>query len=121
MSSSVRSSVDAVLEQAVASGAVPNVVAVAADRDGIIYEGAAGPRVAGQQEQVDADTHYRIMSMTKMVATVAALQLMEQGKLELDAPIEQYCPQFASVQVLEGVQGARPHCGPRRAKRPSRI
>ncbi|MDT5280642.1 MAG: methyl acetate hydrolase, partial [Mycobacterium sp.] len=59
MSSSVKSSVDAVLEQAVASGAVPNVVAIAADRDGIIYEGAVGPRVSGQQQDVDADTHYR--------------------------------------------------------------
>jgi methyl acetate hydrolase len=44
MSSSVKASVDAVLEQAVASGAVPNVVGIAADRDGIIYEGAVGPR-----------------------------------------------------------------------------
>jgi methyl acetate hydrolase len=108
MSSSVKTSVDAVLEQAVASGAVPNVVAIAADRDGIIYEGAVGPRVSGQQEDVDADTHYRIMSMTKMVATVAALQLVEQGKLDLDAPAEQYCPEFAKVQVLERVDGDRP-------------
>jgi methyl acetate hydrolase len=108
MSSSVRTSVDAVLEQAVASGAVPSVVAIAADRDGIIYEGAVGPRVSGQQEDVSADTHYRIMSMTKMVATVAALQLVEQGKLDLDAPVEQYCPEFAKVQVLERVDGAKP-------------
>jgi methyl acetate hydrolase len=108
MSSSVKTSVDAVLEQAVASGAVPNVVAIAADRDGIIYEGAVGPRVSGQQEDVSADTHYRIMSMTKMVATVAALQLVEQGKLDLDAPVEQYCPEFAKVQVLERLDGDKP-------------
>jgi CubicO group peptidase (beta-lactamase class C family) len=108
MSSSVKTSVDAVLEQAVASGAVPNVVAIAADRDGIIYEGAVGPRVSGQQEDVSADTHYRIMSMTKMVATVAALQLVEQGKLDLDAPVEQYCPEFAKVQVLERLDGGKP-------------
>ena len=108
MSSSVKTSVDAVLEQAVASGAVPNVVAIAADRDGIIYEGAVGPRVSGQQEDVSADTHYRIMSMTKIVATVAALQLVEQGKLDLDAPVEQYCPEFAKVQVLERLDGDKP-------------
>jgi methyl acetate hydrolase len=108
MSSPVRTSVDAVLEQAVASGAVPSVVGIAADRDGILYEGAVGPRVSGQQEDVSADTHYRIMSMTKMVATVAALQLVEQGKLDLDAPVEQYCPEFAKVQVLERVDGDKP-------------
>jgi len=116
MSSSVKSSVDAVLEQAVASGAVPNVVAIAADRDGIIYEGAVGPRVSGEQEDVDADTHYRIMSMTKMVATVAALQLMEQGKLDLDAPVEEYCPEFAKVPVLERLDGDKPVLRPPASK-----
>ncbi len=116
MSSSVKSSVDAVLEQAVASRAVPNVVAVAADRDGVIYEGAAGPRVAGQPGEVDADTQFRIMSMTKIVATVAALQLMEQGKLDLDAPIEEYCPEFAQVQVLERIDGDKPVLRPPASK-----
>jgi methyl acetate hydrolase len=104
----VRTSIDGVLQHAVESGAVPNVAAVAADREGIVYEGAAGPRVAGEPEPVTADTHFRIMSMTKMVATVAALQLMERGELDLDAPVEQYCPQWASLQVLEGFDGDEP-------------
>jgi methyl acetate hydrolase len=105
-----------VLEQAVVSGAVPNVVAIAADRDGIIYEGAVGPRVSGQQGDVAADTHYRVMPMTKMVATVAALQLMEEGKLDLDAPIEEYCPEFAKVQVLERLDGDKPVLRPPASK-----
>ena len=46
--------------------------------------------------------------MTKMVATVAALQLVEQSKLDLDAPVEEYCPEFAEVQVLERVDDGRP-------------
>ena len=95
------SRLDDVLQQAVATGAVPNVTAVAADRNGIIYEGAAGPRVAGGAEAVTVDTHYRIMSMTKMVATTAALQQMENGTLDLDAPVEDYCPEFADLQVLD--------------------
>ncbi|MGI9030814.1 MAG: serine hydrolase domain-containing protein [Ilumatobacteraceae bacterium] len=101
-------SIDQVLQDAVANGAVPNVVAMAADRDGIVYEGAAGPRVGGEDEPVAPDTHFRIMSMTKMVATVAALQQMEQGRLELDAPIDTYCPQFADLQVLDGFDGDEP-------------
>src|SRR4051812_10001759 len=91
----VRTSIDGVLEQAVSSGAVPNVAAIAADRDGIVYEGGAGPRVAGESGAVGVDTHFRIMSMTKMVATVAALQLKEQGRLDFAAPIADYCPAFA--------------------------
>jgi methyl acetate hydrolase len=104
----VRTSIDGVLESAVASGAVPNVAAIAADRSGIIYEGAAGPRVVGESDPVTVDTHFRIMSMTKMVATVAALQLMERGELDFDAPIERYCPEWADVQVLEGFEGDEP-------------
>jgi methyl acetate hydrolase len=108
----VSSSIDTVLQNAVDSGAVPQVVAMAADRDGVIYEGAAGPRVAGGDDPVTPDTHFRIMSMTKMVATVAALQEMEKGNLELDAPIDTYCPEFADVQVLEGFDGDTPKLRP---------
>jgi CubicO group peptidase (beta-lactamase class C family) len=112
MSTTVRTSIDGVLESAVASGAVPNVAAVAADRNGVIYEGAAGPRIAGEPEPVTVDTHFRIMSMTKMVATVAALQLIERGQLELDAPVAKYCPQWADLQVLEGFDGDTPRLRP---------
>jgi len=108
MTTITRTGVDQVLERAVTDGAVPQVVAIAADRDGIIYEGGAGPRVAGEGGAVTADTHFRIMSMTKMVATTVALQLMEQGKLDVDAPVEHYCPEFAEVQVLDGFDGDEP-------------
>jgi CubicO group peptidase (beta-lactamase class C family) len=61
---------------------------------------------------VSVDTHFRIMSMTKMVATVAALQLMERGALDLDAPVERYCPEWADLQVLEGFDGDEPRLRP---------
>jgi methyl acetate hydrolase len=108
----VRTSIDGVLQNAVDSGAVPNVAAIAADRDGIVYEGAAGPRVAGETDPVTGDTHFRIMSMTKIVATVAALQLMERGALDFDAPVAQYCPEWADLQVLEGFDGDKPRLRP---------
>jgi methyl acetate hydrolase len=107
------SSIDKVLQNAVDSGAVPNVAAIAADRDGVIYEGGAGPRVAGTEgDQVGVDTHFRIMSMTKMVATVAALQQVEKGTLDLDAPIDTYRPEFADLQVLDGFDGDTPRLRP---------
>ena len=108
--------IDAVLAEAVARGAVPNVTVLAADRNGVVYEGAAGPRVAGGDEPVSVDTHYRIMSMTKMVATVAALQQVEQGLLDLDAPVEQYRPEFADLQVLDGFDGETPRLRPPASK-----
>jgi methyl acetate hydrolase len=112
----VRTSIDEVLQGAVDSGAVPNVAAIAADRKGTFYEGAAGPRVAGASEPMTVDTHIRIMSMTKMVATVAALQMMERGQLDFDAPIESYCPEWADLQVLEGFDGDTPRLRPPASK-----
>jgi CubicO group peptidase (beta-lactamase class C family) len=101
-------SVDQVLQGAVDRGVVPSVAAVAADRDGVIYRGAAGPRAAGSDEPLTPDTHLRIMSMTKMVGTVAALQLIEKGSIDLDAPVDTYRPEFADVQVLDGWDGDTP-------------
>ena len=105
-------SIDRVLSSAVESGGVPHVVAIAADRDGVIYQGAAGPRMVGDDEPASPDTVFRIMSMTKMPCTVLALQEMEKGNLELDAPVVNYCPEFAEVQVLTGFEDGVPQLRP---------
>jgi methyl acetate hydrolase len=104
----VKSSIDAVLGNAVEQDAVPNAVAMAADAARVIYEGAAGPRAAGGTEPITPDTMLRLASMTKMVVTVAALQQLERGSLDLDAPVEDYCPEFADLQVLTGFDGDTP-------------
>ena len=111
-SSDIAPDIDTVLRDAVERGAVPQVVAMAADRTGPIYEGAAGPKVAGQSEQVGPDSMFRIASMTKMVATVAALQQAERGELDLDAPVDTFIPEFAEVGVLEGFDGDTPRIRP---------
>ncbi|HEY0937438.1 MAG TPA: serine hydrolase domain-containing protein [Trebonia sp.] len=113
MSRSVeRAAIDRVLKDAVDAGAVPHVAAIAADADGVFYEAGFGPRVAGQDGEVTPATEFGIMSMTKMVATVAALQLVEQGKLDLDAPVDTYRPEFAEVKVLDGFDGDTPRLRP---------
>jgi CubicO group peptidase (beta-lactamase class C family) len=100
--------VDQVLRTAVEQGDVPFAVATAANRSEPIYEGAAGERAPGSGEAITADHPLRIASMTKMITTVAALQLLEQRTLDLDAPVDSYCPSFASVQVLDGFDGEVP-------------
>lgn len=102
------SGIDRVLQAAVDDRAVPHVVAIAADRDGVFYEGAAGVRVAGSGDPVGPSTQFRVMSMTKMIVTAAALQQVERGELDLDAPVERYAPDFAAVQVLDGFDGDVP-------------
>ena len=111
------SRIDAVLEEAVAAGAVPHVAAIAADRDGVIYEGGAGVRIAGESDDpVTTSTQFRVMSMTKMVATAAALQQVERRELDLDAPVEEYRPEFADLQVLDGFDGDTPRMRPPASK-----
>ena len=51
----------------------------------------------------DADTTTMIFSCTKIITSIAALQLVEQGKLSLDDPVEKYVPRISNVQVLESV------------------
>ena len=104
--------IDAVLQSAVATGAVPSVVGLVADEHGLVYAGAAGARAAGESEPVTPDTMLRIASMTKMITTVAALQLLERGHLDLEAPVDTYCPQFADLQVLDGFDGDTPRLRP---------
>ena len=102
----VRTTMDDVLEQAVTSGTVPGVVALAADDTGVIYEGAFGSREAGADVPMTTDTVFWIASMTKAITSVAAVQQVERGNLSLDAPIGEILPELASPQVLEGFDSA---------------
>src|SRR5947209_12489961 len=94
--------IDAVLRHAVEAGEVRGVVAMAATLDGAIYQGAFGERALGAGPAMTLDTVFRIASMTKAITSVAAMQLVEQGKLGLDAPVPDIDPALARPQVLEG-------------------
>jgi CubicO group peptidase (beta-lactamase class C family) len=96
-----RSQIDATLSEAVATGNVPGVVAMAATAYGPIYEGAFGARRLGGPAMT-LDTVFRIASMTKAVTSVAALQLVEQGKLSLDGPVPAIDSTLSAPQVLTG-------------------
>jgi len=108
MSAITGTRIDEVLQNAVESGTMPNVVATATNADGPIYEGAFGPKAVGKPDPVTVDTLYRIASMTKMVTTVAALQLVENGLIDLDEAVPKYRPEFADLKVLDGWDGDEP-------------
>jgi methyl acetate hydrolase len=97
-----RSRIDAALSRAIETKDVPGVVAMAATDGGAIYEGAFGLRDLAVGPAMTLDTVFRIASMTKAVTSVAAMQLVEQGKLQLDQPIGNVLPELAASQVLEG-------------------
>jgi CubicO group peptidase (beta-lactamase class C family) len=77
---------DSLLRKATDSGDVPGVVAMLTDRNGTTYEGGFGKRVLGQGAAMSPDTVVWIASMSKALTSTAAMQVVERGKLELDAP-----------------------------------
>ena len=101
MSDELKAGCDAVLAKAIDDG-VPGVVAMATDADGTTYEGVAGKRALGGDQDMTADTVFAIFSTTKAIAGTAALQLVESGDLDLDAPAKEYAPPLGDVQVLDG-------------------
>lgn len=98
------SAIKALLDDAVAKGALHGVAAVVVDRSGLLFQHAAG--------EASERSLYRNASMTKAVATTAALQLVEQGRLGLDATVESILPEFGRLQVLDGFDGDTPRLRP---------
>ncbi len=88
------------LEEAIAAAGVPGAVAMVGDRDGVRAAVTVGQR--GDGSAISLDTVFQLASMTKAVVSVAAMQLVEAGKLSLDAPIGDLLPDLATPQVITG-------------------
>ncbi len=97
---------DDLLAAGVQNGHVPGVVAAMVDKNGLTYLGSAGERTIGTGDVMTTDTVGDIASMTKAITGAAVMQLVEQGRLDLDAPAETYCAELATPQVLEGFDDA---------------
>jgi CubicO group peptidase (beta-lactamase class C family) len=97
---------DGVLRKAVEDKAVAGVVAMATDRRGPFYQGAFGVADAATGRALTTDALFRIASMTKAITSTAAMQLIEQGRVGLDDPVEKYLPAFAHLQVFESFDPA---------------
>lgn len=103
MTTGFNASANAVLDGVVASNPrVPGVVAMVTDRHRNIYQGAAGKRRLDQAAEMTTDSVFAIFSTTKAITGTAILQLVEQGKLDLDAPAKVYAPDIGKLQVIEG-------------------
>jgi methyl acetate hydrolase len=98
--------IDQILRQKSDAKEIPGVVAIAANSKEVIYQGAFGKRDLSKPDAMTADSVFWIASMTKAISTAGAMQLVEQGKLSLDAPIGKLLPDLAAPQVLEGFDAA---------------
>jgi len=94
--------IDEILRKTSDAKDIPGVVAIAASGSEVLYQGAFGKRDLSKPDAMTADSVFWIASMTKAVTSAGAMQLVEQGKLSLDAPIGSVLPDLAKPQVLEG-------------------
>jgi CubicO group peptidase (beta-lactamase class C family) len=94
LSDETRSQVDAKITSLLESSRAPGLSAAIVVDGQLVYEHGYGLADAENQVPATADTIYRLASISKMFTAVAALQLVEQGKLDLTAPIQQYVPSF---------------------------
>jgi len=94
------------MQKAVQAGDVPGVVLAAGDRNGTLFEAGFGDRRTRTAERMTPDTVVWIASMTKAITAAAAMRLVEQGRLTLDAPAAAVLPELGTLQVLEGFDAA---------------
>ena len=94
------------VQSAIDQGQYAGAVTLIARRGRIVQLQALGHRDVARSGPIRPDSIFQIYSMTKPITSVAALLLMEEGRLLLDDPVSRFIPQFASMQVLEGDNAA---------------
>ena len=109
------------LRDAVGRGDTPGVVALVVDRQGVLYQGAAGKLDGAHNIAMPVDAIFPIASMTKPVTSVAIMILFEEGKLQLNDPVSTYLSGFDNPRVITKFNEADATYETRPAKRPMTI
>ena len=95
-----RVALDRVIDYRVWTGARAGFVALAARNGHLVYARTSGQADLANDVPMTLDTRFHLSSMTKPVTAVAAMILVEEGRLSLDDPVEEFIPSFADMQVV---------------------
>jgi CubicO group peptidase (beta-lactamase class C family) len=106
---------EAVLAGHVARGSLPGLVALVASGDDV-HVAAIGHQAFGDDEPIGRDAIFRIASISKPIAGVAAMLLIEDGAMALDDPVGRWLPELAEPRVLRTLESSLDDTVP--AKRP---
>ena len=90
-----------VISSAVAREDLPFAVGMVGNSSGTVWSGSAGQSSPGRN--AGEDTVFRIFSMTKAIGGLAAMLLVDRGKLSLDTEVESILPEFSEVRLLESM------------------
>jgi CubicO group peptidase (beta-lactamase class C family) len=83
----------------ISSGTFPGAILLIEQHGKPVYLENFGVRDVATKLPMDGDTIFRLYSMSKPITSVAAMMLVEDGKLELDDPVSKFIPAFANVKV----------------------
>ncbi len=92
------------LQEYIDNGQLPGFLTVVAKNGKIVHFHSQGMRDVDAQKPVEADTIFRIYSMSKPITSVAVMILYDEGKLKLDDPVEKYIPAFKELKVFNKEQ-----------------
>jgi CubicO group peptidase (beta-lactamase class C family) len=98
--------IDALLKTAVEQKKIAGGAALVARQGKVVHLSVAGTQDVEAGVPVTDQTIFRVASMTKPITSVAAMMLVEEGKLSLDDPVAKYIPEFKSMRML--VKDAKP-------------
>jgi len=96
-----------VLGAKVDAGEVPGYVALVARKGKVVYLDAYGLQNPNTKAPMTAESIFRIYSMTKPITSVAAMILVEEGKIRLSDPISMYLPELADLKVATNGASAK--------------
>jgi CubicO group peptidase (beta-lactamase class C family) len=95
-----------------ASGKIAGAYLLVGRKGKVVFEEGFGVQGPGQTAPVTNETIFRIFSMTKPVVSVTAMTLVEEGKLDIDAPVSKYLPEYANLAVWQADGTTKPAAQP---------
>ena len=99
LSSSQLARIEAVTQKYVETGLVPGAVMLVARRGKIAWHKTMGFRDRAAKDPMRSDSIFRIYSMTKPIVSVAAMMLVEEGKMQISDPVSKYIPEIGRMKV----------------------
>ena len=91
--------IEAVTEDHIKSGAVPGAVMLVVRHGKIAWQKTLGYRDRAHDDPMRPDAIFRLYSMTKPIVTVAAMMLVEEGRMQITDPVEMYLPEIGKMKI----------------------
>jgi CubicO group peptidase (beta-lactamase class C family) len=105
----------------IATGKIPGAIMLIQQHGKPVYFESFGVRDVATRLPMTPDTIFRLYSMSKPITSVAAMMLVEEGKLSLEDPVSKYIPAFADIKVGVETSGENGKLAPEPVKRPITI